>query len=150
MEIHKNTYGRLYTKNWVEFDLVASEPAIFRFDEDRVEVRPGEAMFVNANQLYSVSKPITRCQIPLSYFDGNHYFDSEVLQGLNKSYSILSPDDPQTRAVILGVQTAMDLTEEDNDSRYYLEPGLLYSTLETFQLFLRDSAAKPTVVKRTV
>lgn len=143
MEIITNTYGRLYTKSWVEFDLVLSRPAEFRFGEDKFEVQPGSVVFICANRQYAVSAPVARYKIPLSYFDSDDNFDSRILQTLGSCppISVLPVSQPG-RAVILGLHTIRDLQEKESSSLTYLEPGILYSTLETFQLFLRDTAAK--------
>lgn len=143
MEIIKNTYGRLYSKSWVEFDLVSSRSAEFRFRENKFEVQPGSAVFICANCQFAVSAPVTRYQIPLSYFDSDDNFDSTILKALGSCLPVtIIPVGQPGRAIIMGLHTIRDLQEKESSSLTYLEPGILYSTLETFQLFLRSQAGK--------
>lgn len=136
--VYANTYGRLYTKNWVEFDLVEKGPAVFQFGNDKFEVQPGSAVFINTNRQYSVSAPITRFQVPVAYFDNNFYFESPIIHNIRPTCKIITPLKQPGRAVLRGVSTAMSLKETDSSSLPYLEPGILYSTFESLQIQIKN------------
>lgn len=136
--VYANTFGRLYTKDWVEFDLVEKGPAVFQFGSDTFEVQPGSAMFINANRQYTVSAQITRFQVPLAYFDNSFYFESRIIPDIRPAWETITPDKQPGRAVLRGISTAMSLKESDSSSLPYLEPGILYSTFESLQIQIKN------------
>lgn len=113
------------------FHLVEEGPVVFRINGNAVEVKPGDGLFVNENQIFSQDKPTMCLTVNPEFWRERNHWRSRIVDFIQEQqiqpYLVLYADETSERAVLDGVKILDRISREAPATYPVLSDGIIYS-----------------------
>lgn len=116
------------------FYLVEDEPAVFHLNGDTVEVKPGDGLFVNENQIFSQDRSVKCLCVDPEFWRERNHWKSRMVDFIQEQqiqpYLVLHAGETSERAILDGVKILDRISQKAPATYPILSGGIIYSMFQ--------------------